>query len=99
MSTASSAHGAAGKELQQQDEDQRRHDPAQDRAEDPWLLRRCSSELNAVLFEPLGQLHVKDRRGGQQRRLTFFWVGELVADLLLGDEGALHLAVIDLINE
>ena len=99
LSAASSAHGAAGKELQQHNEDQRRSHPAQDRAEDAGLLRWCSSELNAVLFEPLGQLHVKDRRGGQQRGLTFFGVGELVADLLLGDEGALHLAVIDLVNE
>ena len=95
------AHAAAaGEELQHQDEDQRWHDPAEGRGDEARLLRRCGGELHPVRLEPLGKLHVEDRGGGQHGggaiRRRFL---ELVADLLLGDVGAAHVAVVHLADE
>ena len=98
--TLGPTHGAAGEELQHQDEDQRRHDPAQGRGDEAGLLRRCRGEFNAVLFQPLRQIHVEDRRGGQHARGAFRrGLLQLVADLLLGDVGAAHVAVVHLAHE
>ena len=53
-----------------------------------------------MLFEPLGQLHVEDRRGRQQDGSTFGWSFiEFVTNLIRSYISALYIIVIHLINE
>ena len=96
---STTAHRAASKELQHQDEDQGRHHPAEDGGEDVRLLRGSCRELNALGLEALGQIHVEDRRGGQHRRRALLGIAQLVANLVLRDEGPLHRTVIHLVDE
>ena len=99
--TLGASHAAAaGEELEHPDEDQRRHHPAQQGGDEAGLAGRGGGELHAVLFQPLGQLHVEDRGGGQHRGGPLGRrFDQLVTDLVGGDEGALHIVGVHLVDK
>lgn len=73
--------------------------PTENRGENIGLLGRGSCKLNALVFQALRQIHIEDRCGRQHSGCTLFRSTELIADLILSNEGPFHGPVIHLINE